>query len=406
MILTDEEQKMCDGAYGPGMEKAMNLLIQFGEAFEAERMLEVKSCHILNSDPFDWVLDVTEGVKEVRTFTTTHPLVPPLKWKAMGIPENMVKEQLTHAKKRYELYRRLGINLTSTCIACFIGDFLKKGDVFCWSGTEGSIFANSIFGALGNREAGPISFLSAITGKTPEILLHKQENRYGQFLVEMEQLDWSHFNKAKYGALGYYIGNITKDKNVVITGMPDCGFDEMKHLLSALPVSGTTGICHIVGLTPEAPSLEDALGHSLPEDKIRVGEKEISQAWDELATAKGSNVDIIALGCPHSSIKEFREVASLLQGKKISGNVSLWIAASDQTAILARRMGYSDIIEKSGGVITDTCIGVVAPWMKNKKVATNSARVAYFTAFLGVNEILYGSMKDCLSAAINGNWRA
>ena len=405
MFLTDEEQKMCNGEYGPGLKKAMNLLIQFGEAFDAKRMLQVKSCHILNSDPFDWVLEVTQGVKEVRAFTTTHPLLPPLQWKAMGIPENIIKEELNLSRKRYELYKNLGINLTSTCVACFIGDFLKKGDVFCWSGTEGSNFANSVFGALGNREGGPVSFLSAITGRTPEILLHKKENRYGQFLVEMEKLDWNNFNKAKYGALGFYIGKITKDKNVVINGMPDCGLDEMKHLLSALPASGTTAICHIVGVTPEALSLEDALGHRSPENKITVGEKEITQASDELTTANSNNVDIIALGCPHSSIKEFREVALLLEGKKISGNVSLWIAASDQTTTLARRMGYADIIEKAGGVITDTCLPGAAGLLKDKVVATNAARVAYFTAFAHGNGVLYGSMEDCLDAAITGRWR-
>lgn len=406
IFLTDEEQKMCDGKYGPGLEKAMKLLIQFGEAFDAERMLRVKSCHILNSDPFDWVLEMTEEVKEVRAPTTTHPLIPPLQWEAMGIPESIVKEPLDHAKERYELYRSLGINLTSTCVACFTGDFLKQGDVFCWSGTEGSIFANSVFGARGNREAGPVSFLSAITGITPEILLHKKENRYGQFLVEMEKLDWTNFNKAKYGALGYYIGGITKEKNVVINGMPDPDFDSMKHLLSALPVSGTTGLCHIVGVTPEAPTLEEGLGNRAPEDKIVVGEKGIIQAWNELTTAKSSNVDIVTLGCPHSSIQEFREIALLVGDKKISNNVSLWVGASDQTSILARRMGYADTIEKAGGVITDTCLAVVASQMSDKVVATNSARVAYFTAFLGGNEMLYGNVEDCVSAAITGNWRS
>ena len=296
MYLTDEEQKMYEGKYGSGLRKAMDLLIQFGEAFDAEKMLRVKSCHILNSDPFDWVLEVTEGVKGVRVPTTTHPLIPPLQWRAMGIPENIVKEPLNHAKKRYELYRKLGIYLTSTCVACFTGDFLKQGDVFCWSGTEGSIFANSIFGARGNREAGPISFLAALTGRTPEILLHKKENRYGQFLVEMERLDWNNFNTAKYGALGYYIGGITKEKNVVINGMPDLNFDELKHLLSALPVSGTTDICHIVGVTPEAPTLDEALGNRVAEGKITVGERQIKDAWNELTTAKTDTVDIVLLG--------------------------------------------------------------------------------------------------------------
>jgi predicted aconitase len=404
MFLTEEEQKMCEGRYGPGLQKSISLLIQFGEAFDAERMLPVRSCHILNSDPYDWVLEMTEGVKEVRTFTTTHPLIPPMQWQRMGIPENRIKE-LTLAKERYRLYSSLGINLTSTCVACFVGDFLKMGDIFCWSGTEGSVFANSIFGARGNREAGPISFLSAITGRTPEILLHKKENRYGQFLVEMEKMEWGNFTTAKYGALGYYIGGLTKEKNVVINNMPDVDFDGMKHLLSALPVSGTTAMCHIVGVTPEAPTLAEAFGHKTPEARITVGEKEISEAWEKLITAKSSKIDIVTIGCPHCSIREIKEIASLLDGKRINDGVSLWIGVSEQTSMLARRMGYVDKIEKAGGVLTDTCL-TFASEMGGKIVATNSARADFFTAKKGGQGIIYGTLEDCIESAINGNWRS
>jgi predicted aconitase len=286
-----------------------------------------------------------------------------------------------------------------------VGDFLRQGDIFSWSGTEGSIFANSVFAARGNNEAGPISFASAITGRTPEILLHKKENRYGQVLVEMEKLDWSAFTKAKYGALGYCIGGITQEKNVVINGMPDLGFDMMKHLLSALPVSGTTAMCHIVGVTPEAPTIEEAFGHRVPEEKITIAEKAIGQTWDELTTASSNKVDIVILGCPHCSIQEFREISLLLEGKKIANGVSFFVGASEQTSTLARRMGYMDIIEKAGGVLTDTCLPAVVAKMGDNVVATNSARAAYFTAFLGGQGILYGSEKDCVGAAITGIWR-
>ena len=403
MFLSEEEQKMTDGKCGPGLEKSIKLLIQFGEAFDAERMLPVRSCHILNSDPYDWVLEMTEGIKEVRAFTTTHPLIPPLQWQKMNIPENIVQE-LEHAKERYKLYRSLGIYLTSTCVACFVGDFLKMGDIFCWSGTEGSLFGNSVFGARGNQEAGPISFLSAITGRTPEILLHKKENRYGQFLVEMEKMEWSNFTTAKYGALGYYIGGVTKEKNVVINNMPDIDFDGMKHLLSALPVSGSTGMCHIVGVTPEAPTLEAAFGNRVPEDKIIVGEKEINEAWEKLTTAKSSKVDIVAIGCPHNSIREIKQIVSLLEDRKIHDGVSLWIGVSEQTSALARRMGYMDKIEKAGGVLTDTCL-TFASEMGDKIVATNSARADFFTAKKGGQGILYGALEDCIESAINGSWR-
>ena len=224
----------------------------------------------------------------------------------------------------------------------------------------------------------------------------------------MEKLDWSNFTKAKYGALGYCIGGLAQEKNVVINGMPDIvNFDDMKHLLSSPAVSGTTALCHIVGVTPEAPTLEEALGHRKAEEEIIVGEKEIDETWDKLSTASSSEVDIVCLGCPHCSIQELREIALLLKDKKVTDSVSLWIATSEQTCALARLMGYVDIIEKAGGVLTDTCLGamgVIGSLMGAKVIATNSARAAYFIALS--SEIIYGTVKDCLDSAITGNWRA
>jgi len=62
------------------------------------------------------------------------------------------------------------------------------------------------------------------------------------------------------GALGYYIEDITKNKNVVLERISnDLSFEQIKYLLFPLPVSGSVAICHIAGLTPEAPTIEEEL---------------------------------------------------------------------------------------------------------------------------------------------------
>ena len=43
MILTKEEEAMAKGRYGPGLEKCINLLIKFGEVFNAEKLVKVTS---------------------------------------------------------------------------------------------------------------------------------------------------------------------------------------------------------------------------------------------------------------------------------------------------------------------------------------------------------------------------
>ena len=53
MILTDEQKRMYQGEYGPGVQKAMAFLIEYGEAFGGQRMAQVDSVHGL-IDPEDW----------------------------------------------------------------------------------------------------------------------------------------------------------------------------------------------------------------------------------------------------------------------------------------------------------------------------------------------------------------
>src|ERR1700728_1671642 len=43
MKLTDDEQKMLDGCDGPAVQKAMDLLMRYGEALGAERLVQTNN---------------------------------------------------------------------------------------------------------------------------------------------------------------------------------------------------------------------------------------------------------------------------------------------------------------------------------------------------------------------------
>ena len=43
MKLTDDEQKMLDGSEGPAVHRAMDLLVRYGEALGAERLVPVNN---------------------------------------------------------------------------------------------------------------------------------------------------------------------------------------------------------------------------------------------------------------------------------------------------------------------------------------------------------------------------
>ena len=59
MQLTHDEQAMLDGKEGPARQKAMDLLIRYGEALGAERLVDTRNvCGTVGaSTPFDRTID-------------------------------------------------------------------------------------------------------------------------------------------------------------------------------------------------------------------------------------------------------------------------------------------------------------------------------------------------------------
>lgn len=414
MILTDEEKRMVAGEYGPGIQKAMSFLLEYGEAFDAQRMAPVDSVHII-PEPMDWLSALTEGVKEVRVLSTMHAMTADrTKWREqLGI----VGTATQSASPDLEIYQRIGCVMSMTCAPYVVGNVLRKGGVFSWGGSSGIIINNSLFGARGNRDSGVAMTCSAVTGRTPEIGRLRPEERFAEVLIRPQGLHVDEFTGADYGNLGYYIGSVAGIRNVVIDGLPSSiPFEELKYLLSPMPVSGAVSLCHIVGLTPEAPTLVDALGHHKPELQIAVGPKEMKEASNLLSSATTSEVDVVCLGCPHLTIREMKQIARLLAGKKKAERVRLWISTNEGVYGLAKRMGLVDVIEEAGGlVITDTCL-MTFPFAKLKEpvstVATNSARCAHYHIRGGLGTSLggvmlgtfHGSTAQCINAALTGRW--
>lgn len=414
--LTDDQKKMYAGGYGPGVQKAMSMLVDYGNAFDARRMIKVDSVHTFNNDPLDFIKAMLAGVDEVKAFSSIHAVYPPAtQWaRAMGIRADIADQESKMNKERAEILRKVGFFQTYTCVPYLSSNMLRRGTIYSWPGSSGIIIGNSLFGAMANRDAGPAALSSAVTGLTPEMLLNIPENRYAELVVKIEGLDMEKMNVGDYGALGYYIGPIAESRKVVVTGIPaGTPFEKLKYFLSPMPVSGAVSLCHIVGVTPEAPTLKEALGGHRPEATIKVGKKELEEGYHRLNTAKTKKVDAVAFGCPHCTISEIKKIARLLGGKKVKKGVRFWVSTSESIYPLAKRMGFVDAIEQAGGlVVTDMCLmGFPFSLMDEpaKVVATDSARAAHYqarggTAGGGGVGILYGSTEQCVAAAIKGNW--
>ncbi len=47
LTLTKEEEQMLTGKKGPGIRKCMDLMVQMANAFDAQRMIEITSSHLI-----------------------------------------------------------------------------------------------------------------------------------------------------------------------------------------------------------------------------------------------------------------------------------------------------------------------------------------------------------------------
>lgn len=414
MELTREEEAMAAGRNGPGVRKCMEILIKFGEAFGARRLVRIASAHTMPKEPLELLHEMTEGVTRTRAFTTTHPVMSafsPVSWKAMGIPESFASRELPLFEERAAVYAKTGICQTYTCLPMTVGNLPRKGQCVSWIGAGAQMLVNSVIGARTNRDGTLLTMASAITGRTSEWGLLLDENRYAEVAVRLVGLTPESFTTTDYGALGYYLGTIAQERNTVIEGLPrDMGLDQIKSLFAPMGTSGAVSLCHIVGVTPDAPTLEHALGHRKPAEIVQVGPDEIRNMKGLYPGGDGERVDMAVFGCPHCSIQEIRGLAALLDGRKLAEGRRLWIGMPHQTYPLARNMGYAEIIERAGGIFASGCMATVpdSPIPEGVEVvATNSFKTAHYVSRLqkGRVRLLVGEMETCIDALLTGRWK-
>lgn len=404
LFLTKEEEKILDGEADTAKQWALELIVKCGEAYGAEKLVEISSAvipwtpgtkSVFPEDVWECLLEV--GFK-VPTYSSSQTVDNEL-WKEMGTSEDKYREQ----KEMNDRAKDVSCSLMGTCAPYTVGYCPLFGSHVSSEESSCIPYLNSVFGARTHRESSFTHLASGLVGKTPFAGFHQSQNRFGDVHIEVEK---DFYESPNYDALGYYIGNNIGLEIPVFTGIKNPDPDELKSLGAAMATSGAIGMYHIVGSTPEAPTLEKAFNGEKPKDKIYVGKNEVEEAAENLSTIGSDKFDFIMLGCPHHSIKEIARVANFLEGKKVCKDIELWIFTAEPTRLIARKMGLEDIIRKAGGhLFADTCVWNSACWPPGAEImATPSAKHAhYIPAVFGLDAV-FGSYEKCLNAAITGEW--
>jgi hypothetical protein len=199
------------------------------------------------------------------------------------------------------------------------------------------------------------------------------------------------------------VGAKAQARNIVMGNLPDhLDLTQLKYLMAPLSVSGSVSICHIAGLTPEAPTVEVALNQRKPSEVITVGPNEIKEALSQY-DGDVNHADMALFGCPHCTVSEIKLLASLLEGKKISSAKRLWVGMPYPLYHLAQQMGFVRVVEDAGGIFASSCMAMIpdAPIPEGvKTIATNSFKAAHYIARLtkGAVKMIIGDMEACVHA--------
>jgi predicted aconitase len=374
MYLTPEEKAMLAGELGPGVKRAMEIIVALGKIYEAQELVLVQSVQVagvsyknLGDAGLEFLREWAEQGAQVRVPTTLNPAGMDLaRWRELGIAEEFARKQMAVI----EAFKAMGIVASCSCTPYLTGNLPAFGQHIAWSESSAVSFANSVLGARTNREGGPSALAAAVTGRTAKYGLHLDENRRATHIIKVR---CSVTSEADFGALGYLVGRWVKNGVPYFKGLEDKGQGVLKALGAAMAASGAVALYHVEGVTPEARARDIVTTEA---------ETVVIDGLDEGYAALNSHidaVDLVSIGCPHASLNEKEQ---------------------------ARQQGLVELIEAAGGrVVADTCL-VVAPIeeLGLRSMATNSAKAAFYAPTHSGLQVRFGELEQCLEAAVTARW--
>jgi len=354
--LDRDEQEMLDGRRGEAQRRAMEGLVQLGEAFGAEDMVRIGYAHIhpgmaLYAQDVELLEDLVKiGAKVVVPTSANVMNVDTENWKLIGTPENLARLHMRGVRA----HQALGAVSAMTCTPYWAGHW-PSWNMHMTSIESGvTVFCNSVLGAKSNRD-GFFSVYAALTGRYPRFGYHLDENRVGTHHVRVEaKLD----TITDYSCLGFHLGKIVGTDVPVFSGLAaKPSLDELDALGAGLATTGGVSMFIVPGTTPPFTSVEQAFAGKKPREELVVTQKDIDAVYTGFGnTPRGGPVDFVHLGCPHASFQEMQEYGRLFAGKKKADGVELWITTSRAVRALADQEGITKALRESGAkIITDTC---------------------------------------------------
>ena len=416
MELTKTQQEMLDGKQGEVMAKVAKTLVMYGEAFNAEKMVEVSSDynHLVTSfglgvlDPVYELMNtlIDAGVMSKQKFTADpRPLDPNV---PANFIQNLIFKKFMYNKQAFyeDQLQKLGLldkdGFTCTCYMHQVGNTPKMGDVLSWSESSAVVYANSVLGARCNRNSGILDLMGSVAGFVPYFGLLTDEGRKAKWIIRINTT-----KKPEAQLLGSAIGMKVMEDVPYVIGLDKYLGDELndaactylKDFGAACASNGAVGLYHIDKLTPEAKKygeeliLKDAKEYVIDDAELERVYKSYPVIWKK----KDAKPKLCFIGCPHMSLEQLKTWTvnvnnKLKENKTKQVSIPTVFTAAPGVIKEFNKTEYRSMLDESGVVLSYICplMYMNNPACASMPVITSSNKLRTYTSakFYTEDEIL------------------
>ena len=408
--LTTEEQDMLAGKHGEAVREAIAYQLEVARFWGAERFVPITNAHMMGD--IEVMGDAGLGYLKRACELKTHCTIPiTTNARCMDFAHvEALGQDAGEATKEHQIIafmQQMNVVTSDTCINYQTVYQPHLGEHVAWGDTGTVIYANSVFGARTNFEGGPAALAAAVTGRTPAYGFHLDCHRKGTLSVRLEaKLD----DLADWGAIGKIVGE--KHQNYyavpVFHGMRRAPVaDELKHLGCALASYGSMAMFHMVGVTPEAPTLAAAFGGNAPTAEILITDADLQRVYDGY-NLQDRSASLVVFSGPQLSLFEMKDLSERFAGRKLFPGTQVFVTTAASVKASAGNLGYLKSLEDAGVRVLEGVCFYILQNLSGMRVAngwtnmiSNSAKIVNIIGAHRFNTILRRT-QQCVDIACTG----
>jgi len=402
LALSAADRVMLNGAHGIAVAQTMRVICAMAVQQGATALVDVTQVHIdgcIYASPAN--LTFAERMADlgatVRVPTTMNAIsVDYARWREQGTPTSFGEP----AARLADAHVRMGCRPTFTCSPYLLDSAPKAGEYVAWAESNAVVFANSVLGARTAKHPDFLDLCIALTGRAPLAGVYLDEFRKPRLAIDVERP--ADADDSFWPLVGYLAGRASLDRIPILRGLAATApsRDDLKALCAAFGTTSAAAMLHIEGVTPEAGEAIATVA-----EHTAITRADLAAGWASL-NAGPEEIDLVAIGSPHASLDELRALADALGGRRSHQATFVIVTAGNDVISLAQRDGVAARLQASGvQILPDLCwCSISEPVFppSAKSVMTNSCKYAHYGPGLHGRVVRFGSLADCVNAALTG----